>query len=40
MTVMEVQVKIEAQNLKRNSCAFGGRAPGKESYLLKGVQLL
>lgn len=40
MTVMEVQVKIEAQNLKHNCWAFGGRAPRKESYLLKGFQLV
>lgn len=33
---MEVHVKVQAQNLKHNSCAFGGRAPKEESYLLKG----
>lgn len=37
---MEVHVKMQAQNLKHNACAFGGRAPKKESYLLKGFQLL
>lgn len=42
MTVMEVQVKIEAQNLKHNFLAvpLGEEHPGKENCLLKGFQLL
>lgn len=35
MILVEVQVKTQAQNLKRNSLGHGVRARGKESHLLK-----